>query len=297
MGAPVASAADTTLSTEPAPTNVAAYSGTVMWSSKDAVTGRFKLMKSVSGAPPVAVGVPERDGPFDIDLGTNRSGSLYAVYTREGFIYRLRVSSGAETKLTALSIGGQNQRPTIQRGRIAFLHSGRGHDELRIGDTTSGAGKPKVIVRGAINDIELGIKQIAYVTQSKGHYGFGQQNVHIRNIRTGHDVTVYKAQSGGANAAGVTKPSFTDDLKAFVWARTNNGSGAGNRIVRYTLRTGRLSYAAGSPRYATTAWAGDELGIAYSTALEAYSDSGCDDAGKTYCKVGLTGPLDFSLKP
>ena len=43
---------------------------------------------------------------------------------------------------------------------------------------------------------------------------------------------------------------FADDSKAFVWARTNMGEAAGNRIVRYTLRTGKLSYAIGSNREA-----------------------------------------------
>ena len=41
-----------------------------------------------------------------------------------------------------------------------------------------------------------------------------------------------------------------------MWARKNLGSGAGNRIVRYTLPGSKLSYASGSPRYNSTAWAG-----------------------------------------
>lgn len=293
---PAAGATPTVLSTGQAPTIVAAYGGTVMWSTLDQSTGLYKLVKSVDGDAPVAVGVPERDRPFDIDLGTNRSGAIYAVYSREGFIYRLRASTGVEQKLTSLSLGGQSFSPSIQRGRIAFLHSGRGHDELRIGDTTSGAGKPKLVVRGVIDNVELGIKQLAYTVFKDGEFG-GSQTVHIRNIKTGHDTAVYRAASGGANTASVTKPSFTDDLKAFVWARTNVGSGTGNRIVRYTLRSGKLSYAAATPRYATTAWAGGDLGTAYSTALDPSSNAGCDDAGKHYCSVGVTGPLSFTLKP
>lgn len=288
-----AQAAPTTLASESASTHVAAYDGTVMWSTLDRSTGRYQLMKSVGGAPGVSVGVPQRDGPFDVDLGTNSTGSQYAVYTREGFIYRLRVSTSAEQKLTALSIGGQNGYPSIQRGRIAFLHSGRGVSELRLGSTASGAGKPKVLVKGTIDSVELGVKQVAYVTSSRGSYGFGQKNVHIRNTSTGHDQSVYRAQSGGANAARVTKPSFTEDARAFIWARTNNGSGTGNRLVKYTLRSSRLSYAQGKPSYATTAWAGDELGAAFSTSLDASSNAGCEDAGKNYCSVGLTGPLSF----
>ena len=78
----------------------------------------------------------------------------------------------------------------------------------------------------------------------------------MRNLSTGHDEVVYRAFSGGANDADVTRPTYDAETNAFVWARTNIGSGAGNRIVRYTLPGSKLTYAQGSPRYNTTAWAG-----------------------------------------
>src|SRR5262249_12088796 len=94
-----AAQAQTVLSQEPAPTHVAAWHGTVMWSQLDSATGNYKLVKSVNGGAPTAVPVPERSGgPFDIDLGTNRSGNAYAVYTRDGDIYRMSVATSAETK-------------------------------------------------------------------------------------------------------------------------------------------------------------------------------------------------------
>jgi hypothetical protein len=300
-GATAAHASPTILSpAAPAPTIVAAYAGTVMWSSLDKTTGSYALMKSVGGAPGVAVGVAERDKPFDIDLGTNRGTEIFAVYTRHGFIYRLRVSTGVEQKLTKLSMGGQDRDPSIQRGQIAFLHSGRGHAELRIGNSTAsgqyGGGKPRLIVTGTIDDVELGISQVAYTVFKDGEFG-GSQTVHIRNIRSGHDLAVYRAASGGVNTASITKPSFTEDSKAFVWARTNMGEAAGNRIVKYTLHTGKLSYAIGSKRNATTAWAGGALGAAYSTAEIPRTNEGCRDAGVDYCTVGTTGPLTFDARP
>ena len=168
VGASAAQAAPTTLSTEKAPTNVAAYAGTVMWSTKDDVTGGYKLVKSVGGAAPVASASPSATAPFDVDLGTNRDGSLYAVYTRGGFIYRLRVSNGAEERLNAISLGGQNSHPTIMRGRIAFLHSGRGHSELRLAGVHQLASTSRrVLVKGVINHVELGLTQIAYTTHCR----------------------------------------------------------------------------------------------------------------------------------
>jgi hypothetical protein len=291
-----AAQAATVLSTEPAPTHVAAWNGTVMWSQLDSATGKYRLVKSVDGGAPTAVPVPERSGgPFDIDLGTNRSGSTYAVYTRDGDIYRLSVASGAETKITKLSSPTMAERdPTIQRGEIAFIRRDHGYDQLRIGNTTSGSSGSRFLVKKrSIAGAELAIKQVAYVEES----GLTHL-VHVRNISTGHDQVVYRASSGGANMAGVTRPTYDPVLNGLMWARTNIGSNTGNRFVRYQLSGSKLTYAQGSPRYNSTAWAGEQLGAATSSSLDASDSPGaCDDAGTHYCFVTVTGPLSFTLKP
>jgi hypothetical protein len=295
--APAAAAqAATVLSAEPVPTRVAAWNGTVMWSQLDQATGNYRLVKSVDGGAPAPVAVPERaGGPFDIDLGTNRSGSTYAVYTRDGDIYRLGVATGVETKITKLSSPTLVERdPTIQRGEIAFIRRDGGYDQLRIGDTTSGSkGSRFLVKKRSLEGAELAIKQVAYVERSAS-----SELVHVRNISTGHDQAVYRATSGGANFAGVTRPTYDADTNAFVWARKNLGSGTGNRIVRYTLPGSKLSYAAGSPRYNSTAWAGPQLGAATSSSLDGGDGvNSCDDAGVHYCQVTLTGALSFTLEP
>jgi hypothetical protein len=300
LGATLASAAAahaaTVLSTEPAPTRVGAWNGTVMWSQLDQATGNYRLVKSVNAGAPTPVAVPERSGgPFDIDLGTNRSGSTYAVYTRDGDIYRLGVASGVETKITKLSSPTLVERdPTIQRGEIAFIRRDGGYDQLRIGNTTSGSrGSRFLVKKRSILGAELAIKQVAYVEASGN-----AKLVHVRNIRTGHDQVVYRATSGGANFAGITKPGYGPEFNGFVWARTNIGAQTGNRIVRYQLTGSKLSYAQGSPRYNSTAWAGPTLGAATSSSLDASDDPNtCDDAGVHYCFVTVTGPLSFDLKP
>lgn len=291
-----AAQAATVLSTEQAPTPVAAWHGTAMWSQLDPATGGFRLVQSTDGGAPATVAVPERSGgPFDIDLGTNRSGATYAVYTRDGDLYRLNVASGAETKITKLSSPNLAERdPTIQRGKIAFIRREGGFDQLRVGDTTSGSKGSRLIVKKrSITGAELGIRQVAYVEGSGA-----SELVHIRNLRTGSDRVVYHATSGGANDAGVTRPTYGDDFDGFLWARTNQGSGRGNRLVRYRLATGRLSYAQGSPRYASTAWAGAQLGAATFSTLEGGLEGDvCQDGQDQYCQVALTGPLSFALKP
>jgi hypothetical protein len=295
--APAAAAhAATVLSAEPAPTHVAAWNGTVMWSQLDTATGNYRLVKSVNGGAPTPVAVTERSGgPFDIDLGTNRSGSTYAVYTRDGDIYRLAVGSGVETKITKLSSPKLAERdPTIQRGEIAFIRRDRGFDQLRIGNTTSGTSGSRFLVKKpTILSTELGLTHIAYVEKSGN-----TRSVHVRNIGTGRDGVVYRATSGGLNFAGITKPAYDSELNGFMWARTNLGSGTGNRLVRYQLRGSKLTYAQGSPRYNSTSWAGEQVGAATSSSLDGSDSPGaCDDAGVHYCFVAITGPLSFTLNP
>jgi hypothetical protein len=293
---PAAAGAATVLSTEQAPTRVAAWNGTVMWSQLDTAGGAYRLVTSVDAGAPAPVMVPERgDGPFDIDLGTNRSGNAYAVYTRGGDIYRLGVASGVETKITKLSSPALAERdPTIQRGEIAFIRRERGYDQLRIGNTTTGSkGSRMLVKRHSIVSAELAITQVAYVEQTGN-----SRLVHVRNIRTGRDQVVYRATSGGANVARVTKPAYGADFNGFVWARTNLGSGTGNRLVRYELRRSRLSYAQGSSRWSSTAWAGPQLGAATASSLDGSESPGaCEDAGIDYCQVTVTGPVSFNLRP
>jgi hypothetical protein len=295
--APAAGAqAATVLSTEQAPTRVAAWEGTVMWSQLDMATGNYRLVKSVDGGPPSPVAVPERSGgPFDIDLGTNRSGSTYAVYTRDGDLYRLSVAGGTETKIDKLSSPTKAERdPTIQRGEIAFIRRDGGYDQLRIGNTTGGTSGSRFLVKKrTILSAELGITHVAYVEQAGR-----TRSVHVRNVGTGRDGVVYRATSGGLNAAGITKPAYDFELSGFMWARTNLGSGTGNRFVRYRLRGSRLSYAQGSPRYNSTSWAGRALGAATASSIDGGESPGaCQDAGVNYCQVTVTGPLSFTLNP
>lgn len=302
--APVATAqgARTPLVLEQAPTRVAAWNGTVVWSRFDPATRTYALVKSVDGGAPLPVGVaPRSGGPFDVDLGTNRSGATYGVYTRAGDIYRLNVATGAETRIDTLSSPALAERdPTIQRGEIAFIRRNGGRDELRIGNTASASRGSRLLVRArSIRKPELGARHVVYTVTSPGPItDDGTQRMRIRNLRTGAERQIYRAVSGGANAAGVTRPSYVAAPERFLFARTNNGSGRGNRIVRYTLRGSALTYARGAPSYNSTAWVSEALGVATATSLTGDESPGaCVDAGRNFCQVGLTGPLRFDLGP
>jgi len=302
--APAATAqgAPTTLAVEQAPTRVAAWNGVAMWSRFDAATNTYSLVKSVDGGAPAPVAVaPRSGGPFDLDLGTNRSGATYAVYTRDdGDIYRLNVATGSETRVAKLSSPSLDERdPTIMRGEIAFIRRERGYDQLRIGNTTGASKGSRLLVKKrSIVHAELGTTHIAYLTTGPGPISDGGgRYMRIRNLRTGADRQVYRAVSGGANWANTTRPTYVADPAGFIWARTNNGSGTGNRLVRYTLRGSQLSYAPGSPFYRTTAWAGATLGAITAGSLDGETQGACTDGSVNYCQVTLTGPLQFNLRP
>jgi hypothetical protein len=298
--AAAAQAAPTPLSVEAGPTRVAAHDGTVMWSRLDPATGTYSLVKSIGGAPPTNVAVaPRSNGPFDIDLGTNRSGATYAVYTRDdGDIYRLSVATGSEVKVSKLSSATLVERdPTIMRGEIAFIRRDRGYDQLRIGNTSSASKGSRLLVKHrSIVNAELSITHVAYTVTGPGPISDnGTRSIHVRNLRIGADQQVYRAVSGGANYANTTRPTYVTSPQGFMWVRTNQGSGTGNRFVSYTLRGSKLAYARGSsPFTVSSAWAGNLLGAATSTAL---AETACDDAGVHYCGVGLSGPLQFDARP
>lgn len=300
--AATAHAAPTTLAVEQAPTPVAAHDGTVMWSRWDPATQTYSLVKSVNGAAPTNVGIaPRTSGPFDIDLGTNRSGNTYAVYTRDdGDIYRLNAVTGSEVKIAKLSSPTLAERdPTIMRGEIAFIRRDRGYDQLRTGNTTAASKGSRLIVkRRSIVHAELGTAHVAYLTTGPGPISdHGARRMRIRNLRTGADRQVYRAVSGGANFANTTRPTYVANPAGFMWARTNIGSGTGNRLVRYTMRGSELAYAQGSPLLRSTAWAGGTLGAVTSASFYGDAQNSCTEMNVNYCQVQLTGPLAFNLRP
>jgi len=171
-------------------------------------------------------------------------------------------------------------------------------DELRVGYVTGVKKGSRLIVRRAsILHAELGNRHIAYVTSQAAEFG-GEQQMHVRNLSTGTDTMVYRARSGGANFANITRASYVATPDAFVWARTNIGSQTGNRIVRYRLHGSKLDYARGSSHYVSTAWAGDTLGaVTTGTIAATETPDTCVDNGVNYCGVMLSGPLAFNLKP
>jgi len=293
--APVAHAAETVLAVEQAPATAASWDTNYAWSSYDAATKTYKLVTWQNGQKVTLPIAPAAD-PFDVDLGTNRSGSPYAVYTRGGDIYRLGLKTGREEKVTKLSAPNDAEsQPTIWSGRIAFVRrEGRGFS-LRYGDTTSGSKGSKLVTKidakeGSITDPQLTQGRIAY-TVIKG----SSRSIHVRTLSTGKAKSIYTAKSGGANFADVTRPAWAQNGSFLYWARLNFGSGTGNRVVRWSVSTGKLSYALGSARIRSLDVADPSAGF---LVAENFGGGGCvtniyDPPEKSICRILTTGPLTF----
>ena len=93
----------------------------------------------------------------------------------------------------------------------------------------------------------------------------------------------------------MTAPSWSDDGRALYLARTNQGSGQGNRYVRYLPASGTLGYAQGRSDAFSTAW----LGGVHSGSLLVSSPGFAHEPGSEPGAFTLrpTGPLTFNTRP
>lgn len=304
---PVA-AAPSTLAEEAQPFHVAASEGVVAWSSWDARDRIYRLVALRDGQRAV-LPVPGSPEPFDVDLGTSRSGALVAVYSRKvnqsRDLFRYSFAGAKETRLTSLSRSDTDERqPTVWRGDIAFVRASAKTTRIMVGDTGRTASPRTLLTRrlndGAFTHPELttsrGLRRVAYVLTSPGRHGFAREAVHVRALRSGHDRVVHVAQSGGANFAHVTAPAWSDDGRALYFARTNQGSGQGNRYVRYLTASARLGYAQGTSDAFSTAWLGDVHDGSLLVSSPGISD--CTySAAPGVCTLRSTGPLTFNARP
>ena len=336
VAAPAAAvAAPTPVALEQRPSSVASYENILAWSHYDTATGRYRLMIQQPGQAAAPAPIPDSGAPFDVDLGGSRSGAPTAVYTRcttpgrapgakdanprpgSGCdIYRYVLGAAAEEHLTQLSAPSADERqPTVSRGEIAFIRrergSGRTYDTIRLGNTTSGARPTKVLVKVDIRHdtlsdpaLAFGPKlptgSLAYVVNDPGPYGFARKRVRVLDLRATSSRNAYTAVSGGANFANVTRPSWDEFSGLLYFARTNNGSGAGNRFVRWSHASHRLTYALGDRAAAATAWIAPARGLFVADAIEqsaCLNNAVTDTPDKSRCQLYETGPLSFTARP
>lgn len=293
-------AAQTVLVEQAHPFSVDAAKGVSVYSHYDEAIEAYRLVAR-QGGQLKTLDVDPLPVPFDVDIGTSRTGALVAVYSRSTGdentdLYRYSFASDSETRLASLSSDSASERdPSVWQGDIAFVRSAGGKERLMVGNTGKN-GAPRTLVtrsgNGAIVDPALSSLRVAYVTVGTRN-GFGFQAVHTRTLRAGLDRTVHVARSGGANYAQVTGPSWSDTGRALYFARTNMGSQTGNRYHRYSPATGQVTQARGRSDAISTAFIGGTEGLLVTT--NPTGSGACSyDGEPTTCQLIATGPLTYS---
>ena len=248
------------------------HQGHVAWSAYDHEARAFRLRVRVPDGRILTPAIAPRGLAFDVGLGTGPNG-LAAAYSRcrvEGRppffgefgvpqdpgapqsgcdLYRFDFRTGQEVRLDALSSAGRDEiNPSIRGSRVAFVRRFATKDVVYTGDATSGRvlrqpAPTRGVTRRAATFVELGQElAVVYVTDRTGF----SESV-LWRIRNGRARQVWDTRSGGANASAIISPGFFG--RHLYFAETNNGSGAGNRIYRYTMTSGRIASARGSSRY------------------------------------------------
>ena len=298
-------AAETVLVEQARPFSVDAAKGVSVFSRYDESIGAYRLVARQGGQLKV-LNVDPLPVPFDVDIGTSRTGALVAVYSRSiddenTDLFRYSFASDSETRLASLSSAYASEHdPSVWRGDIAFLRdTDDGRRRLMIGNTTAN-GAPRTLVtrrspQGMVSPA-LSSLRVAYVTANLNQDGVGYQAVHTRTLRAGKDRTIHVARSGGLNAARVTGPSWSDTGRALYFARTNSTSGTGNRYLRYSPATGQLTQARGNRHAISTAFIGGQEGLLVTTNPIGRPNGGMcsDDGAPTTCQLIATGPLTYS---
>ena len=287
-------AAEQRLATESASFTADASGDVIAWSSYDAASQTYAL-RVLRGTTPVdtAAVAPSAD-PLDLDVGPGPNGAPLVVYSRRGDLYQFDPATGAEQPLAEVNTKGTEVHPSIRRGALAFVRTPRGRKArptlyLRQGGTTRKQPRPRFKETLAIEDVELSPRGLLVVyrtdivptccTRAVLYKVEGKKLRHI-----------FYVGSGGANFGQLVTPSV--EGRSIYFARTNDGSGQGNNLFRYDLRTRKLFSARGTSRAESVTWRGDRF-------LMSRNSSGCigppgvDPTATPTCALVLTDPVTF----
>jgi len=286
-------AAEQRLATESAPFTADAYGDVIAWSSYDATAKNYRLRISRGGVASDPNVAPSKS-PFDLDVGPGPDGKPLVVYSRRGDIFQFDPVTGTEQPLAEVNTKGTEVHPSINRKALAFVRTLRGRKArptlyLRKGGDTRRQPRPKFKKTLAIEDVELSDRGLFVVyrtdivptccTRAVLYRVDGKKLRHI-----------FYVGSGGANFGQLVTPSVAG--RSAYFARTNDGSGQGNNLFRYDLRTKRLFSARGTSRAESVTWLGDRF-------LMSRTSSGCagpplqDPTATPTCELLITDPPAF----
>jgi hypothetical protein len=216
--------------------------------------GVLRLRVRSSGATETA---PVRGGiaPYQLDVGTDASGNPVVTYARcngkgercDLYIFnprtRKEVASRHNTRASEIA-------PSMFGGLLSFARGA----QVYIGGS-SGRAERVAAGPGVIGFTWTELSDRGLFVGALYSADFREQR--MLRLLSGKVIRMDRATSGGASAANMTKP-FVGDRHVF-YARTNNGSGLGNRFFRIHLKTGKREEARGSSRVQSATWLGSRF--------------------------------------
>ena len=285
-------AAEQRLAAEAAPFTADAYGGVVAWSSYDAAATGLSPAPAASAAQPVDAGrrrlprpVRPRRRPRP---GRRAAGRLLAARRHLPVRPRDRARAAAGRGQHARHGAAPEHPPQRARVRPPGQRPPRPLPPRRAG-TRERQPRPRFKRTLAIEDVELSARGLFVVYRTDVvHTCCTRATLYrVAGRRLRH---VFAVGSGGANFGQLVTPNVSG--RSVYFARTNDGSGQGNRFFRYDLRTQRLFAARGTSRAQSVTWLGDRF-------LLSRTSSGCagpplrDPTATPTCELVLTDPIAF----
>lgn len=292
-----------TLAREQAPFTADAYRDAVAWSSYDTRTKRYRLRVLRAGrdaSPPIATSARN----FDVDLGPlpNSNDGIGAVYSRcdsrdtNCDVFMVDLQTGSERRVTEVSSPDRDERqPSLYRNVISFSRTasrGRELVYLRFFDRAKSLRQAVPDGRGTVAATELGNgADLAYTwTSVRGEF----RTQYLYRVQgNGRLERVARVGSGGLSQGRITAPSWAGG--ALYFARTNSGSGQGNRVYRYS--SGRRAYASaqGRPSYRSLVYQrANRFITAESLDFDLCTGNINDPPELSTCLLRRTDPLTFT---
>jgi hypothetical protein len=284
-------AADQRLAVEAAPFTADAYGDVIAWSSYDAAAKTYHL-KLLRGDQAITPAVATSSKPFDLDVGPGPDGAPLVVYARGGDIFQYDPATGLEQPLAEVNTPNVERSPSIQRDALAFVRRVHGKPTvyLRKGGDTRRQPRPKFKHVLAVDGLELSDRGL-FVTYRTDIVQTCCSRATLYRVIGGQLRQVFAVGSGGANFGQIVTPTVFG--RNIYFGRTNNGSGQGNNLFRYDLRSGKLYSARGTSRAVSLTWRGDRF-------LMSRNSAGCqgspddDPTATPTCELLLLSPTHFT---
>ena len=238
------------------------------WSAYDPAGRNYRLMLRRPDGTAVAVPVPPRRVPFDVELGPRVGGGLIAVYSRCRIeprldprdmlplpatgrgcrVYRYDIGSPGEH---AIPGSGSRFLPSVWNGELAFAKlAPDGRPAVYVGSLNGRAAPRRLIVGPAGSDSRLGPRalvlregRVAFVWEYRTRSGLRSE---LRLAGLGARSLLLDSVSSGSGSVRELSPSFGFTGGVLAWAHREGGGQS--RIEVFGLSSRHLdSYLAPSP--------------------------------------------------